>query len=487
LLLVYWAARLWQLTSLPIFVDEGTYIDRALKIRAGNWTFAMEDGNILLPRLLALWLPPAESSAEAMIFAARWLTVAIDMFALLSVFLVAKRCFSQRAAWLAAIFYLVAPFIYFYDRMALADGPLLAFTALALWLALRVAEGQSSLPVSLALGLVFGLEGLTKLSGVLGWVVPALAIVSAADVGVALRQWRRWLLAYAAAMLLYAPVLVIGAGQYQIGAKSILALAPEDVLNQIVKNLLLLAEWLSGYFPGFFGLFILVALVAALALGRKGTIWLVSTLLPLAFFVLVSRVWYPRYILPALAPLMVLAGWLAANVAEWVLSLRQRRAMRSAFVSLLGLAVIVPPLYFDRLIASDPPLAPWPVVERWQYVEDWPAGYGVDQAALFFQEAAASSPEGIYVMRHNRSSAVLEPLDLYLGTNSRIALQSMNLDGDNTPNRLTRLSHEKPTYVVLDPPREGYDFHERYPLALARARFEKPGNQTAILVYEWQP
>ena len=440
-----------------------------------------------MPRLLALWLPPAASSADSILYAARWLSVAIDALALLAVFLIARRCFSERAAWLAAVFYLVAPFVYVYDRMALADGPLLALTAIGLWLAVRIAGGNSSRRSALSLGIILGLAALTKLSGLLGWAAPVLAILSARDVRAALRPWRRWLLAWGVGALVYAPVLVFGAGQYQVGAKSILALAPGDLLGEVGRNLSLLAEWLSGYFPGVFGLFVLLALIAAFALRRRGAIWILRALLPLVFFALVSRVWYPRYVLPSLPGLLVLAGWLAAVTWEWMAERLPARVVKPAVPILLLALLIAAPVAFDWLIAGDPSRAPWPAIERWQYVEDWPAGYGVAQAAGFMRDAAAASPGGIYIMRGDRSSAVLDPLTLYLSADPGIALQSMNLSNDNVPNRLSRMAREKPTYVVLDPPREGFDFHERFPLALARARFEKPGGQTAILVYEWLP
>ena len=35
LLLLYWGTRLWQLLSLPIFLDEGTYITRAFRSALG--------------------------------------------------------------------------------------------------------------------------------------------------------------------------------------------------------------------------------------------------------------------------------------------------------------------------------------------------------------------------------------------------------------------------------------------------------------------
>ena len=487
LLLLYWGTRLWQLLSLPIFLDEGTYISRALQVRTGDWTVALADGNVLMPRLLALWLPPATSSAASILYAARWLTVAIDALALLAVFLLARRCFSERAAWLAAGFYLVAPFVYVYDRMALADGPLLALTALGLWLSVRIAGGHSSWRSALWLGIILGLAALVKLSGLLGWAAPVLAILSARDVRAALLLWRRWLLAWGVGALVYAPVLLFGAGQYQVGAKSVLALAPDDVLGQLGRNLSLLAEWLFAYFPGAFGLFILAALIAALVLRRRAALWIVSALLPLVFFVLVSRVWYPRYVLPAVPALLVLAGWLAAALLARTGQLLPARSVRLVVPVLLLALLIVPPMSFEWLIAADPPRAPWPAIERWQYVEDWPAGYGVAQAAGFMRDAAAASPGGIYIMRGDRTSAVLEPLALYLAADPGLLLQSMNLSNDNVPNRLSRMAREKPTYVVLDPPREGFDFHERFPLAVARARFEKPGGQTAILVYEWLP
>ncbi|MEP7200802.1 MAG: glycosyltransferase family 39 protein, partial [Chloroflexota bacterium] len=409
--------------------------------------------------------------------------VAVDSFALLFLFLIARRLFSTRVAVWAGVFFLINPFIFFYDRIALADGPLMTLFALACWLALRVADGRQPLRSGLALGAAIGLAILTKLSGVLVWSVPLLAIVSAADWRGALRQWRAWLLAWFAAALLYAPAWVVGAGQYQLGAKSVLAMEPDEIAAQLGANLALLVEWLSGYSPGLLGLLIVTALLVALRLKRRSIMWVVGALLPMAFFVVVSRVWYPRYVLFAFIPLALLCGLLLAQVAQWVM-----RAPRTVAVGALALglaAIFAPSLYFDYTIATDPPSAPFPSIERWQYVADWPAGYGVAGAAAYLHEAAAQSEDGIHVMRHNRSSPVLEALELYLRDDPKITLHSMNLTFDNTPNRLTALFKQKPTYVVLDPPREGYDFQERYPLAYPRARFPKPGDQSAIVIYQW--
>src|SRR5947207_407320 len=87
LLLVYWMTRLWNLLILPAFMDEGIYIWRSQVIlHDGNLAFEITDGNILQPRLLAFVLAPTINSVPALLFASRWLTVALDVLDVLFLF-----------------------------------------------------------------------------------------------------------------------------------------------------------------------------------------------------------------------------------------------------------------------------------------------------------------------------------------------------------------------------------------------------------------
>ena len=307
---LYWATRLWNLATLPIFLDEGIYIRRELLVNSGNWLVEISDGMVLLPRILAPIPAWAGSSVDSMLYVARWFNVALDMFALVFLYVLVRDTFSHRAALLAALVYLFNPFVFFYDRMALADGPLLTLYVITFWLALRVLRLERPWREALLLGLVIGLACLTKSSGILAGAAPVLVVLTARDRRLALRRWPWWTLAFIIAGGIFLPFLAAGAGQYQLNTRSALSGNLQEMLNLAGTNSLILLEWMSAYWPGLLGLSFVLAMFASIFLSRKGLVWSAAALLPILFFVVVARTWYPRYILLSVAPLMILWGWL---------------------------------------------------------------------------------------------------------------------------------------------------------------------------------
>jgi len=118
------------------------------------------------------------------------------------------------------------------------------------------------------------------------------------------------------------------------------------------------------------------------------------------FFVLAGgRYWFPRYVLPAIPPLLLLVAVAAARIgrgAPWI-------------VAGILAACWAP---FDAALVADPARAPLPPVERSQYIYDWPAGYGVAEAASALREAAAR--DRFVVLRDQSSGSLKEGLDLAL-------------------------------------------------------------------------
>ena len=487
-LLVYWATRLWQLLSLPIFSDEGVYIWRSLQLRAGDWRVGFDDGNALQVWLLAVWLPLTAHAGDALLWSARWLNVAFGSLALVFLCATAQRAFSTRAAVWAALFYLSNPFALFYNRMALADGLLLLCYACALWLALRL-QRQKQLRDALALGVAITLACLTKLSGLVFLCAPVVVVCATSD-------WTNWKercyyagWAAGVVLLVMLPLSLAGWGQAQAG-KFVANLESDPaaqlstlIVAQVANNLLALTEWLASYLPGALGLVVCVTCAAAIRLGRSGWLWLGGVLIPLLFFVLTAFVWFPRYVLFTFIPIAVLMGWWLDAVSSWL----AQRGYRWAFLmwALLLLWIIGPSLQFDVLIVTDPVHAPWTAVERWQYVEGWPSGYGIAQTAAFLREAASQSERGIHVMRHQLDSPTREALEIYLRDDANITLHSMDLRQDDTRKQLINLKQQRPTYVVLTPPREEFDFVELYPRKIKRAEFAKPTQQFVIQIFEW--
>ena len=483
LLLLYWCSRLWHLTTLPGFLDEINYIGRAQQINAGNWSVMLFDGTVLHPRLLALLMPLAQTMDTSLYFA-RWFNVAFDALGFICLYVTAQKAFSQRAAVAASLFYLISPFVFFYDRMALADGPLMTFYALTFWLSLRVADGSGRWRSALALGLVLAAACFTKLSGVIFVAVPVFAVLSARDWRGAVRPWPRWLLVYTVPLATFAPMLLAGSANYQIESKSVSTLGPDELLRQIMANFGSLVEALTAYSPGLLIVLIALAPLLALRLRRKSLLWIAGALWPAIFFILVGRIVLIRYILMSAIPIAVLAGWCCAQlnlmVQRWI------PRLGSAPVALALLAGAIPALQFDYLIATDPPAAPWPSIERFQYISDWPAGYGMDDAVATLRRLAGDSPDGIHVMR-NGDSPLLERLDVYLWRDSRINVVVGDFAHRNPRPTLTRLAKERPTYIILDPPREPLVFAASYPRAVKVAEFPKPGGESAIVIYEWPP
>ena len=87
----------------------------------------------------------------------------------------------------------------------------------------------------------------------------------------------------------------------------------------------------------------------------------------------------------------------------------------------------------------------------------------------------------------NGDSPLLERLDVYLWRDSRINVVVGDFAHRNPRPTLTRLAKEKPTYIILDPPREPLVFAASYPRAVKVAEFPKPGGESAIVIYEWPP
>jgi hypothetical protein len=107
------------------------------------------------------------------------------------------------------------------------------------------------------------------------------------------------------------------------------------------------------------------------------------------------------------------------------------------------------------------------------------------EAAQLLNELASRSTNGINVVRMNKVSPVMEILDLYAWHNPRISLSVADFADDNPRPRLTSLAQQKPTYIIVDPPREGIVFIANYPRAQKVAEFAKPGGDSAILIYQW--
>jgi len=119
--------RLYNLTYLPIFVDEAIYIRWAQVMRAESTLrfLPLSDGK----QPLFMWsIIPFLKIFSDPLFAGRFLSVLTGLGTMVGIFALVYYLFeSRKAALVASFIYAISPFSVFFDRMVLVDSMLTMF------------------------------------------------------------------------------------------------------------------------------------------------------------------------------------------------------------------------------------------------------------------------------------------------------------------------------------------------------------------------
>lgn len=385
LTLTYGLTRIWRLTALPMFFDEAGHL---LWGERGSFARAMYDGKLLQVAAGAVTLRLFPDP----LWAGRFATVMVGFVALLAAFALGRRVGGRAGGLLTAALYVASPFALFYDRLALADGFVSAFSALVILATIDLARDPRPIR-ALVLGLALAGAGAAKIPGLL-----ALAFVPAGIVLIAPRDGRAWRWAAAslvlAALLLAVPVRAFLAGTGQIHEKA--ALVGGGRTQLVAENAATAARWLWTWWTPPLALLGLAGTAVAVARRRGPELLLAfAWLLPVAALVPLARIWYPRYLLPATVPFVVLAATAVVSLAGC------GRAGRIGAL-LAGALAFAPALACDAGLLRDPATAALPPMERWQYVEGWPSGYGWRESYEFLQRERLRHPGGIRVATEAR-------------------------------------------------------------------------------------
>jgi hypothetical protein len=411
LLLAFLAVRTYRLTALPIFIDESLHLFWSMRVRQEpGFERPMRDGKPLQPLVLSLTVPEAEDP----LWAGRLTSVLVGAVGLLAAWQIGRRLFDEPTGVAAAVLYLACPFTLFYDRMALSDVYLSTFAALALLASIAVARDPRP-ATALWLGLALAGCVWSKVPGLMLAPLPVAAVLllPPRKPGV----WRALAIAYAVAALLAAyPAWYFLAKSGQI-SKAAGVEEEVEVVELLAANAKDAVEWLWAYWTWP----VLLAGLGALILGvarRRGPELLLAaaSLTPVVAFVSLSFYWYPRYILFATVPFLVLAarglvllargaatqlvpGRVESDALKGTCSGTSSGAHKGEQVWLAGLlaAALVPAFRFDLALLSDPVTAPLPRQERFQYVDGFSSGYGCPEAVAWLRGELAAHDERITV------------------------------------------------------------------------------------------
>ena len=385
----YLFSRTWHLAGLAMFFDEATHLLWAERLwHSASAAAPVAAGKLLQVALTAVTLRlPLDP-----LWTGRMTTVAVAGGAAWAAFAIGRRLGGRELGVLAAAFYLCCPFALVYDRMNLADAYASTFAGLTLLMCLRLLDAPG-LVTAIGLGLAMAGSELAKATGAIAFSLP-LAALGLAREGSGIR-WRSVLGAYAVGLsLVAAPLALFLTRTGEIAAK---AATESDRLALALENARVLVGWLISYWTPLVAFLVVLGAAWSLLRGGPGDRLLVlAMLLPVGVFAVGARQLYPRYVLSATIPALVLAARGASETGVW-LARRTPPATPGARWLIAAIAPL-PALAACAQIVSEPVRAPLPAIERFQYIEGWPSGYGWREACDLIRRLGRTEAAGVQVV-----------------------------------------------------------------------------------------
>lgn len=410
LIAFYFVLRLPNLTLQPIFADEAIYVRWAQVMRAEPTLrfLSLSDGKT--PLFMWIMIPLFKFIHDPL-FAGRFLSVISGFFTLMGVYFLSKKVFSAKVAFWSGFLYVITPYTVFFDRMALVDPMLAAFTVWAVYFAIWLLKSLR-LDLAMILGYLFGGAILSKTPGLLNLLILPVSII-----GFNREKGRSrlvklvifWGVAVAIALVMY-NMLRLGPEFQKLSARnSDYVFSPMELagrpLDPFIPHLHDIADW----FPKLLTWPILFSVVIGIfylffPIHRLGIVVALWAFIPLLLNMAFLKTFTARYLLSSIPLLLILGGF-------GVTKLLPRLAYIKRFPVALMLVVLLPlPLYFNFLLLTSPEQAPLPREERKGYLEDWTAGYGFSDIAKFLLEKSKDQkvtvgtegffgtlPDGLYI------------------------------------------------------------------------------------------
>lgn len=409
---IFFILRIPNLTMQPIFADEAIYIRWAQIMKAEPTLrfISLTDGKTPL----YMWaMTPFFKIFSDPLFAGRFLSVLTGFFTLAGAIFLNWRFFGKNAALWTGLLIAVTPFVVFFDRMALVDSMLAAFSIWALNFVLLLVS-KTRFDLSMILGYVLGAGLLTKTSGLFNVVMLPVSFI-AFNWTKANRQKNFiktvafFIISALIALGVY-NLLRLGVGFESLSSRNQDYIFPfsrllSTPLDPLIPHLKDLADWFPKLFTLPILFFVILGIIFALIKRNKVALVVLLWLLgPLMAELLLLQTFTARYILSAVAPLLCLAGWAISSVAIH---------FKKQTLNLIILMLILPmALIFNFQILTDPAKANLPREERIGYLEDWTAGYGFPEIANFLIQEAK---KGIIIVGTEGSFGTLpDGLTIYL-------------------------------------------------------------------------
>lgn len=486
----YFLLRLPNLTLQPIFADEAIYIRWAQVMRAEPTLrfLPLSDGKT--PLFMWAMIPLFKIFSDPL-FAGRFLSVISGFITLLGVFFLGWRFFNLKAAFWGATLVAVTPFMVFFDRMALADSMLTAFSIWALNFALMVVR-FNRIDTAMVLGYCLGGALLTKTPGVFNILVLPFSII-ALNWKATNRQQKilkifgLWLIALIIAGIIY-NLLRLGPGFDNLSSRNQdYIFSPWELkgrpLDPFLPHFSDVREWFSKLI-GWPTTFLILAgtFLMLIKKNRYAIVVFLWGVIPLLVEMAFLKTFTARYILFSIPPLLMIAAWALSLLID-------RFQAKKLIINMISLLIILPTaLFFDLILLQDPARVNLPVNDRKGYFEEWTAGYGFPEIAQYLINEAKTGPvlvstEGFFGTLPDGLAIYLEKYFHHAPKNQQIVVIGGRQE---VPQSLWEEARKQKTFFVANKSRfstipEGLELIKEFPKAAGKKQ------QDAILLFKVLP
>lgn len=447
---LFFFTRLYNLTYLPIFTDEAIYIRWSqIGSRDAAWRFiSLVDGKQPLFTWIAMVFMRFISDP---VLAGRLVSVFAGLGSVIGMFFLAREVLkSTRIGIIASFLYLISPFTLVYDRMALYDALTAMISIWSLLFAILLIR-QIRLDIALIFGMTLGFGMLNKTSGFLSlYMVPLTLILFDLRTKDRLKRLGKWMIlvgvAATVSLSMYS-ILRLSPLFHMVGQKDAVFVYPffewiRHPTEFFVGNIRGMFDWLVHYLSWPVWIAVLLPAFTFWKRPREKLLlygWWLSPFVALALF---GRVLYPRFILFMTMPLLILAS-LTIN------SISQRWGKTVLGVILLG-TLMFPSIWTDYLLLTQPTHALIPQADRGQYINDWPAGWGVKEVSDFILEK--SQKEKVVVFTEGTFGLLPYGLEIWLVDKPNIKIQGIWPLPETPPLEVIESVSQNSTYLVANSP-----------------------------------
>lgn len=476
--------RLYNVGLWPVFADESIYVRWSQVMRAESTLrfLPLSDGK--QPLFMWATIPFFKVISDPLV-AARTLSAITGIFTTGGIALLSWITLKNlRITFWAAVIWAVIPYSVFFSRLALVDSMLCMFIVWGLSLSILSIQKQR-LDMAMISGFFFGFAWLTKSPATIALLLLPSTLIFLQHKNVK--------------TILYSLFLILTSILIAFGMYNILRLGPEFhqislrnadyvfTLPEILKHpqdplLPHLKDSATFYLYLLTPFGVLLSLWGMLA-GGKSHIWTklffgLWFLLPIMGLSAVAKAFTARYILFT-APFAVI---LAAHAVEHI----GQHTKKHLLSILSGTLIIIPSLWIDYLMLTNPPAVPMARIERSGYLEEWTAGFGLKEVSTHIKNASAKRP--VIVGSEGFFGTPFDGLQMYLNGVTNVRVIGVGVWIDSVHDKLKNASVENQVFLVVNSSRFHHEKPEEIGLKLLASypkAIRPDGTQEYLLFFEY--